>query len=109
MWAPLAFPAPTAVPPTSPTPAPAAAPTPGFPAAAPSAAPAAAPTAVPITAPLTVLFRDAVFADVPSWSAAHWRQTATSLWYTSKLLPEPGSTMTFGPVGTLAHPATRAA
>jgi hypothetical protein len=64
---------------------------------------------VPTTAPPTVLFLDAVCVDIPSWSEAHWRQTATSLWNKSKFFPEPGSTMTLGPVGTLAHPAARAA
>src|SRR2546428_2904506 len=99
-----------AAPPRKPPPAPIAAPVAGLPAAAPMAAPAAAPTAVPMAAPLIVLWLDVRSVVVPVCCADHWRQTASSVWNCSKLLPSPGNTNTLGPVGIDAHaPRTSAA
>src|SRR2546425_208039 len=92
-----------AAPPRKPPPAPIAAPVAGLPAAAPMAAPAAAPTAVPMAAPLIVLWLDVRSVVVPVCCADHWRQTASSVWNCSKLLPAPGNTNTLGPVGIDAH------
>src|SRR5947208_9636022 len=80
-----------AAPPRKPPPAPIAAPVAGLPAA------------VPMAAPLIVLWLDVRSVVVPVCCADHWRQTASSVWNCSKLLPLPGNTNTLGPVGIDAH------
>src|SRR5207244_4714499 len=91
------------------TPAPAAAPIAGLPAAAPRAAPAAAPTAVPTAAPVTMVSVAAFLVVMPAAWSAHWRQAMSSAWNWSKGLAVPGSTITLGPVGNVAHaPRSRA-
>src|SRR5215472_8179933 len=98
--------APIADPNRSPPPAPAAAPSAGLPAAAPRAAPAAAPKTVPIAALVTPLWLAACPGDVPVCTEAHCRHATSSAWNSSKVFPPPGSTITLGPVGTLAHAPT---
>jgi len=85
-----------------------AAPVPGLPAAAPIAAPAAAPTAVPTAALATVLLVAAAPGVVPPtcW-CAQARQPASSAWNCSNGFPVPGSTITLGPEGIVAHAAKR--
>src|SRR6266508_5918383 len=71
------------------------------------AAPSPAPTTVPTAAPVTVLAAPAWLGVVPVCCNAHCRHTASSAWNCSKLFPSPGSTMTLGPEGTVAHAVRR--
>jgi hypothetical protein len=43
---------------------------------------------------------------LPICRSAHLRQLASSAWNTSNGLPGAGSTITLGPVGTVAQPAS---
>jgi len=97
---------PLAPPSRNPDPAPMAAPAPGLPATAPKAAPRPAPTSVPIPAPIAVFWVTGVPGGAPNCCAAHCRQAASSAWNCSKGFPADGSTITLGPVGTVAHPPT---
>jgi hypothetical protein len=64
---------------------------------------------VPIAAPATAVFVDAWPVVVPVCCAAHCRHVASSIWNCSKFFPVPGSTMTLGPVGTVAQAVLKTA
>ncbi len=61
-----------------------------------------APT-VTTAAPTAVFRASARPGVVPTCCCAHWRQTTSSTWKASNVLPVPGSTITLGPAGMVAQ------
>jgi len=57
----------------------------------------------PAAAPFAVVSVDARVVVMPVCRAAHWRHAASSAWNCPRVFPLPGSTMTLGPVGSVAH------